>query len=124
MVQRRRNGPDRIASNASVGSHATSSATHDVQLLLDFDGTATLPSIVGSANSEDSASRFALRFAALLEADPQARFDNKAVSELARDIFGSSAGYAREAYDAAEAGFNIFQIWIVFVQVVMGPFRA
>ncbi|MAT73427.1 MAG: hypothetical protein CMJ58_28420 [Planctomycetaceae bacterium] len=108
MVQRRRNGPDRIASNASVGSHATSSATHDVQLLLDFDGTATLPSIVGSANSEDSASRFALRFAALLEADPQARFDNKAVSELARDIFGSSAGYAREAYDAAEAGFNIF----------------
>lgn len=104
MVQHRRNARDSNASQAS----GRSSDTSDVQLLLDFDSTATLPDICGGTQEHDAASRFALRFAALLESDPSARFDNKAVSQLAREIFGSSAGYARDAYDAAEAGFNIY----------------
>jgi len=53
-------------------------------------------------------SRFALRFAALLEADPAAKFDNPALSRLAQEGFGKSAGFGRAAYDAAEAGFNIY----------------
>jgi len=52
--------------------------------------------------------RFALRFAQLLETDPAAAFDNPATAELAREIFGSAAGHAREAYDTAEAGFNLY----------------
>jgi len=43
-----------------------------------------------------------------LEAEPTAKFDNRAISDLAREIFGGSAGKARDAYDAAEAGFNIY----------------
>lgn len=55
-----------------------------------------------------SASDFALRIAASLHADPDAQIDNHALSELAREVFGHSAGHGREAYDAAEAGMNIF----------------
>jgi len=63
------------------------------------------------AEKEDGAPavlEFARRFAGLLEADPAATFDNPAISRLAREVFGSSAGYARDAYDAAEAGMNIY----------------
>ncbi len=107
MINHRAN-VQRASSKRSGESSAKSSATSDVQLLLDFDSTATLPATLGHESKDDAASRFALRFSALLETDPRARFDNKAVSLLAREIFGSSAGYAREAYDAAEAGFNIY----------------
>ena len=51
---------------------------------------------------------FALRFAAMLEADPSMSFDNPAIERLSREVFGSTAGHARDAYDAAEAGMNIY----------------
>lgn len=44
----------------------------------------------------------------MLLVEPDAHFDNHAISELARDVFGHSAGHARDAYDAAEAGMNIY----------------
>jgi P-loop containing NTP hydrolase pore-1/C-terminal domain on Strawberry notch homologue len=84
-----------------------SNATSEIQLRLDFESS-TLPSIVDRANGHNPSASFALRFAALLETDPTARFNNRAISDLARDVFGSSAGNARDAYDAAEAGFNIY----------------
>lgn len=78
------------------------------QALFDFDSL-VVPTLAATTSEHNRAeSRFALRFAALLEADPASAFDNPAVSRLAREIFGSSAGYARDAYDAAEAGFNIY----------------
>jgi hypothetical protein len=79
-----------------------------VQLRFDFEDLST-PSATAAVSATDTPQgRFALRFAALLEADSAARFDNAAVSQLARDIFGSSAGFARDMYDAAEAGFNLY----------------
>jgi protein-L-isoaspartate O-methyltransferase len=51
---------------------------------------------------------FALRFAALLETEPNLHFDNRAVAHLAREVFGFSAGFGRDAYDAAEAGMNLY----------------
>ena len=77
------------------------------QLLLDFDQLVAPTAVASSLTHDHPESRFALRFAALLEADPVAAFDNPALSQLAREILGSSAGHARDAYDAAEAGFNI-----------------
>lgn len=90
------------------GSRGSFTAASERQLVLDFDSSAALPPIVDRAHEQHPASCFALRFATLLETDPAARFDNGAISSLAREIFGSSAGYARDAYDAAEAGFNIY----------------
>jgi len=55
-----------------------------------------------------TASDFALCFAALLQVEPEAHFDNHKIAEFSRDVFGHSAGHAREAYDAAEAGMNIY----------------
>jgi len=43
-----------------------------------------------------------------LESDPTAALNNAALSQLAREILGSSVGHARDTYDAAEAGFNIY----------------
>ncbi|MCC7316591.1 MAG: strawberry notch family protein [Planctomycetes bacterium] len=51
---------------------------------------------------------FAKRFAALLEEEPPKKFDNPAIEELAREAFGSAAGHGRDAYDAAEAGMNMY----------------
>jgi P-loop containing NTP hydrolase pore-1/C-terminal domain on Strawberry notch homologue len=87
---------------------ATTTASSHVQLVLDFDSAPTLPSITDRAHDQNPAACFARRFATLLETDPAAKFNNAAVSNLAREIFGSSAGYARDAYDSAEAGFNIY----------------
>lgn len=53
-------------------------------------------------------SELALWFAGLLERDPTAEFDNIEMARLAREAFGVAAGYARDAYDAAEAGMNIY----------------
>lgn len=50
----------------------------------------------------------ARRVAALLQAQPQTRIDNARLDALTRDVFGSAAGHARDAYDAAEAGLNIY----------------
>jgi len=52
--------------------------------------------------------RFATRFADLLEAEPIRVLDNTAIAGLARSVFGVSAGYARDVYDAAEAGMNMY----------------
>ena len=76
--------------------------------MFDFDATTRLPPLDDRTKDESPTARFALRFAALLETDPAASFNNAAISQFAREIFGSSAGNAREAYDAAEAGFNIY----------------
>jgi len=78
------------------------------QLRFDFDRLPATKSDAVPLVNNSPASRFALRFAALLEADPSACFDNAAISGLAREIFGAAAGRARDAYDAAEAGFNIY----------------
>jgi hypothetical protein len=77
------------------------------QLRFDFEAAAT-PEAANSARRDDALSRFATRFAAALEADAAAKFNNSATNELAREIFGSAAGHARDAYDAAEAGFNVY----------------
>ena len=69
--------------------------------------TTTTVSAGVTAGTENGSTRFALRFAAALEADPFTRFDNPAISKLAREIFGTAAGHARDAYDEAEAGFNL-----------------
>ena len=53
-------------------------------------------------------SQFARRLATLLEAEPSVKLDNTAIARLAQEILGSSAGHGRDAYDAAEAGFNIY----------------
>ena len=79
-----------------------------VQRSFDFDLATTPPSSPVTTAPENALARFTLRFAAALEADPATRFDNPAISKLAREIFGSAAGHARDAYDAAEAGFNIY----------------
>lgn len=86
----------------------TRSATPERQLLFEFDSTATLPSFFDQSEKHDPIASFALRFAALLETQPSAHFNNHSISELAREVFGTSAGHARDAYDAAEAGFNVF----------------
>jgi P-loop containing NTP hydrolase pore-1/C-terminal domain on Strawberry notch homologue len=99
----RRDGPRSNESHACSSSRAS-----EVQLFLDFDCSATLSAAVFHPKKDDPASCFALRFAALLETDPSVRFNNAAISQLAREIFGSAAGYARDTYDAAEAGFNIY----------------
>ncbi len=96
--------PQRMNSSRSSPANEAS----PVQTRFDFDQM-TAPRTAANATAGDNPeSRFAIRFAALLEADPTAAFNNVAVSTLAREIFGSSAGYARDAYDAAEAGFNIY----------------
>jgi predicted RNA methylase len=89
--------------------NSRSGRSSELQLFLDFDRPAepTLETAMTPIN-EEPASQFALRFAALLEADPKATFNNAAISELTREIFGSSAGHARDAYDAVEAGFNLY----------------
>ncbi len=43
-----------------------------------------------------------------MEAEPTSAFDNAEVSRLARELFGTSSGRARDTYDSAEAGFNIY----------------
>lgn len=83
------------------------------QLQFDFDALQA-PPIAKPAGSEtapaqdDASCRFAERFATLLDADPHAHFHNSAINELAREVFGSAAGHARDAYDAVEAGFNLY----------------
>lgn len=93
------------------GNRQSSRQAASQQLLLGFDEEVPTPSTLPSPAkfaSEGPEIRFARRFADLLEADATVSFGNSAVSELARDIFGRSAGHARDAYDAAEAGFNLY----------------
>ena len=78
------------------------------QMLLDFDRPAEAEPVASLPAAESPVAQFARRLAALLEADPSVKFDNTAIGRLAQEIFGSSAGHGRDAYDAAEAGLNIY----------------
>jgi hypothetical protein len=79
----------------------------DARPIESFEQASIRPGL-GRSAAVASASDFALCFAALLQADPNARFDNQSVADLAREMFGHAAGHARDAYDAAEAGMNIY----------------
>ncbi len=50
----------------------------------------------------------ARHIAGILDTEPQPLFDNQQLSSLARGFLGRAAGAARAAYDAAEAGVNLF----------------
>ena len=78
------------------------------QMLLDFDRPAEAEPVATLPAAECPVAQFARRLATLLEADPSVKFDNTAIGRLAQEIFGSSAGHGRDAYDAAEAGLNIY----------------
>jgi hypothetical protein len=78
------------------------------QMLLDFDRPAPSELVVAIPARESPLAQLAQRVATLLETDRSAKLDNTAISRLAQEILGSSAGHGRDAYDAAEAGFNIF----------------
>lgn len=69
---------------------------------------AALPDAPATPHDASPVTRFALRFAGLLETEPERCFDNTAISDLAREFFGASAGHGRDAYDAAEAGMNLY----------------
>ncbi len=70
-------------------------------------GLDSAPSSAGYDAPNVGVAHFARRVAALLEADPDAAIDNRALNLLAGEFFGNSAGHARDLYDAAEAGMNI-----------------
>ena len=98
-------------SRPGVGGHRPRPSNHSSpsQLLIDFDRIAeTQAAAITPVTSLRPASSLALRIATLLETDPGARVDNTAIGHLAQEILGSSAGHARDAYDAVEAGFNIY----------------
>jgi|GEM_PF-4309043 len=78
------------------------------QMLLDFDRPADAEQVASLPAVESPISDFARRLASLLEADRSVQFDNTAISRLAQEVLGSSAGHGRDAYDAAEAGLNIY----------------
>lgn len=75
-------------------------------MLFDFD-RAGISGLEVSA-TDSPLSKFAIRFAVALETEPSAAFNNLAIRNLAQEVFGNAAGHSREAYDAAEAGFNIY----------------
>ena len=79
-----------------------------VQQYFDFDSECKLPPVSTLDVCKSPCCEFAVRFAALLFYDPDCTFNNNAVSNLARDYFGKAAGHARDGYDAAEAGFNLY----------------
>lgn len=78
------------------------------QMLLDFDRPGAPEPVAVIPAAESPLAQFAGRVATLLETDRSAKVDNTVISRLAQEILGSSAGHGRDAYDAAEAGFNIY----------------
>jgi len=82
-------------------------------MLLDFDQPAQEEPRVKLPALQCIVAEFARRVAILLETDPSLKLDNRTISRLAQEFFGSSAGHGRDAYDAAEAGFNIYLQTIV-----------
>lgn len=73
-------------------------------------GESALPAMAAKESPDPwgLVAEFARRFATLLETEPKTQFDNRAIARLAREVFGSSAGHGRDAYDAAEAGMNMY----------------
>ena len=96
----------RAGNGRSYAGRARGSAPN--QILLDFDRPAEAEPVATLPAAESPLVQFARRLATLLEADPSVKFDNTAIGRLAQEILGSSAGHGRDAYDAAEAGFNIY----------------
>jgi hypothetical protein len=107
----------------TINYHNTSSRTRDRggqssagrgrgsapnQMLLDFDQPAEMEPTAKLPAVQSPVVQFAQRLATLLEGNPSVEFDNRAIGRLAQEMFGSSAGHGRDAYDAAEAGFNIY----------------
>ncbi|MCC7086542.1 MAG: strawberry notch family protein [Pirellulales bacterium] len=76
-------------------------------MLLDFDLLPEEEQLASLRPVDSPVVELARRLATLLEADPSVNFNNAAIGRLAQEIFGSSAGHGRDAYDAAEAGLNI-----------------
>lgn len=98
-----------LQSQPQSGAHRPElSPKSQLQLRFDLERFPEKKTEVSPTVTESPASFFARRFAALLEADATSTFDNPAISRLAREVFGAAAGHARDAYDAAEAGFNIY----------------
>lgn len=97
------NGPATSESRQKKSSGGARSQLH-----LDFERSAPPPSAAVLPSVENLSAQFALRFATLLETEPARHFDNRAISQLAREMFGIAAGSARDAYDAVEAGFNLY----------------
>ena len=77
-------------------------------MFLDFDRPAEAEPVASLPAADCPVAQFARHIAKLLEADPSVKFDNTAIAGLAHEIFGSSAGHGRDAYDAAETGLNIY----------------
>jgi len=98
--------PGRAGGNRSSSGRSRRSAPN--QMLLDFDRPAEVELVAAFPAAECPVAQFARRLATLLEADPSVKFENTAIGRLAQEILGSSAGHGRDAYDAAEAGFNIY----------------
>ena len=98
--------PRRASGDRSYSGRGRGSAPN--QILLDFDRPAEAEPVAALPAAESVLAQFARRFATLLEADPSVKFDNTVIGRLAQEILGSSAGHGRDAYDAAEAGFNIY----------------
>lgn len=96
-----------FAHRAQVNSKTFSWHDGPRQQFLDFDA-ASSAALAVPLPAEDAATRLARRFCAELAADPHRRFDNVAFANLAREYFGSAAGHGRDAYDAAEAGLNLY----------------
>ncbi len=72
------------------------------------NATCVTPDSIATILKRPPWEQFALRVAALLEEHPAAKLDNFAIARLSREVFGASAGFARDACDAAEAGMNIY----------------
>lgn len=78
------------------------------QMLLNFGRPPAPEPVAAIPATESPLGQFARRVATLLETDRSTKLDNTAINGLAQEILGSSAGHGRDAYDAAEAGFNIY----------------
>lgn len=80
----------------------------ELQLRLDFESVVQRePPKPETAAPKAPVHGLAERFAELLANEPERGFQNRDLERLAREFFGSSAGHARDAYDAAEAGLNL-----------------
>ncbi len=78
------------------------------QMLLDFARPPETEPVARLPALPCPVARFAWHVATLLEADPAVKLDNRTIGRLSQEILGSSAGHGRDAYDAAEAGWNIY----------------
>ncbi|MCC6357352.1 MAG: strawberry notch family protein [Phycisphaerales bacterium] len=69
---------------------------------------AALVATGGSDTRALSIGLLARTVATILDSEPDSALDNRTLIQLADATLGSSAGHARELYDAVEAGMNVF----------------